>query len=629
MRDQDPEETAAKKRFSRRVLLVGGAQSAGFGLLGWRLFNLQVVEEGRYAPMADENRINLQILAPKRGRIFDRNGLALADNEEMFRATMTPAVAGDVAGVLSLFRRIVPLTSDEVEKIARRAKKQSRTIAIVIAPELTFDEVAKINLFAPQLPGVRTEVAWRRRYRQGAAVGHVVGYVGSVERLGVDDDAVMRLPGTKIGKSGIEAGLEAELRGQGGAQKVEVDVRGRTVRNLGSVDATAGRDVALTIDAELQRRVLDRLQRERRAACVVLDANSGDVVAMVSTPGYDPSEIAEGISDESWQRLASSEDKPLLNRAIGGQYPPGSTFKMVTALAALQAGLIDEKERIPCDGQFELADQSFRCWKRSGHGRMALHEAIRSSCDVYFFELARRLGIDALADVASLLGLGMTYECGLVQQKAGLVPDPDWKRGRWNASWLGGETILTGIGQGYVLATPLQLAVMTARIATGKAIEPTLVKRAAAAPAPEFPNLGFKDAHLAAVRRGMIAVVNEEGGTGGNAYLGDGKPTIAGKTGTSQVSRASSDSAQDDLEWGQKNHALFVAYVPAETPRYAIAAIVEHGGSGGTTAAPLTRDVMTSVLEMERERSPGVSGSVSPPPAGATRTGAPRAGREG
>ncbi len=600
MPDRDPDEAAAKKRFSRRVFVVGSAQTAAFGLLGWRLFDLQVLEEGRYAPLADENRVNLQVLAPKRGRVLDRRGVVLADNEETFRATLTPAMAGDVAGVLALFRRIVPLTPDEAEKIARRAKRQSRSIAVVIASDLTFDQVAQINLFAPQLPGVRTEITWKRRYRQGPAAGHVVGYVGSVERLGVDDDPVLRLPGIKIGKSGIEAGLETDLRGRGGAQKIEVDSRGRTVRNLGTIDAAPGRDIVLTIDASLQRRILDRMQGERRASAVVLDTVTGDIVAMVSTPGFDPADIAEGISEENWQRLMNSEDKPLLNRAIGGQYPPGSTFKMVTALAALQAGLVDDKERIACDGHFELADQTFRCWKRTGHGRMTLHEALRSSCDVYFFELARRLGIEALADTARRLGLGLTYEFGLVQQKSGLIPDPDWKRGRWNAGWLGGETVLTGIGQGYVLATPLQLAVMTARLATGKAVEPALLKRdVSVATAPEFANLGFNDAHLSIVRRAMVAVVNEAGGTGGNANLGAGQPLVAGKTGTSQVTRASSEGPQDNLEWGERDHALFVGYVPADAPRFAVSAIVEHGGGGGATAAPLVRDLMALVLATE------------------------------
>ena len=368
----------------------------------------------------------------------------------------------------------------------------------------------------------------------------------------------------------------------------------------------------LTIDTALQRQVLERLQAERRAACVVLDIAGGEIVVMASTPGYDPAEIADGISDDAWQRLMLSDDKPLLNRAIGGQYPPGSTFKMVTALAALQAGLADLKERVRCDGQYELADQTYRCWKRSGHGAMTLHEAIRSSCDVYFFEMARRLGIEALAETARMLGLGQTYACGLVQQKAGLVPDPDWKRGRWNAGWLGGETVLAGIGQGYMLSTPLQLAVMTARIASGKIVEPTLVKRDAATPLPVFESLALQDAHLKAVRKAMIAVVNEDGGTGSKAALGGDRPVVAGKTGTSQISRASSENPQADLLWEQRDHALFVAYVPADAPRYAFAAIVEHGGGGGSTAAPLVRDVMNMVLELDPIAPEGVSGTAAP-----------------
>ena len=268
MLEHDNDERSAKASFSRRAILVGGAQAAGFGLLGWRLFNLQVLEQGRYAPLADENRINLQVITPKRGRILDSAGNILADNDDVFRATLTPALAGDVTAILAIFRRIVPMTPEEIEKIARRTKKQSRNVATVIATDLTFEQVAKINLFAPQLPGVRTEIAWRRRYRQGAAVGHITGFVGSVERAGVEDNAVLRLPGARIGKSGIEAGLESLLRGTGGAQKIEVDARGRTVRNLAQLDAKPGQAVTLTVDTALQRKIIERLQQDRRASIV-------------------------------------------------------------------------------------------------------------------------------------------------------------------------------------------------------------------------------------------------------------------------------------------------------------------------------------------------------------------------
>jgi penicillin-binding protein 2 len=604
----DSDDDEQRMQFTRRSLVLGGVQAAGFGVLGWRLFNLQVVDQGRYAPLAESNRINLQILAPKRGRILDVRGTVLADNEEVFRVSIVPAFAGDVTSVLSMLRRIVPITSDDIEKIARRSKKQSRHLAIVIANDLTFDQVAKINVFQPHLPGIRTEVAWRRRYQQGPAVGHIVGYTGGIERLGVDDDAVKRLPGARIGKGGVEAGMEVALRGKGGAQKIEVDARGHLVRNLETIDAVPGQDLSLTIDTELQRKVVERLQQERRASCVGINIQTGAVVVMASTPGYDPAELADGITGGAWQRLAASQEKPMINRAISGQYPPGSTFKMVTALAGLQANHISPSDHITCGGSFGYGKRSFRCWKRSGHGAMALHDALRESCDVYFYELARRIGIETLSDVARLCGLGVTHSCGLVDAKPGLVPDPDWKRGRRNAGWLGGETVLTGIGQGYMLTTPLQLAVMTARIASGKAVVPTLIKPTPGSAETYFADLGFNPSHLDVIRRGLVAVVNESGGTGGRASLGEGAPIVAGKTGTSQVSRASSDTSTENLPWHQRDHALFVSYVPAGSPRYAFAAVIEHGGGGGANAAPLVKDVMSLVLAHEGIFSSGTSG---------------------
>lgn len=609
MFEHDNEEQIAKRRFGRRTLLLGGAQVAAFSLLGWRLFKLQVIDQGKYMPMAEENRINLQVLAPKRGRILDRRGVPLADNEESFRATLTPALAGDVPAVLGLFRRLVPITVDETEKIARRAKKQSRNTAIVIASDLSFEQLAQINLYAPHLPGIRTEIAWRRRYRQGPAVGHVVGYVGGIERPSIDDDPVKRLPGMRVGKTGVEAGMEDELRGEGGAQKIEVDARGHIVRNLEMIDPTTGQDVTLTIETELQKKVLQRLEQERCASCVVIDVAGGEIVVMASSPSYDPADIVDAPSEEVRQRIFNGSDKPMLNRAAGGLYPPGSTFKIVTALAALQAGRTDIKETLHCNGRYEYGNRTFRCWNRTGHGDVDLHRALKESCDVYFFEMARRLGIETLSDTARLLGLGVTYDCGL-PHKTGVVPDPDWKRGQWEAGWLGGETLLAGIGQGYVLSTPLQLAVMMARVASGKLVEPTIIKRTGMT--PEFASLGIEPGHLAAVRDGLVAVVNEEGGTGTKAQLGESQPLVAGKTGTSQVHKASTDAAPESLEWRERDHALFVAYVPADAPRYALATVIEHGGGGGAAAAPLARDIIEAVLSADPLSAAPATGDMAP-----------------
>jgi penicillin-binding protein 2 len=593
------DESDRARQFSRRSLLLGATQAAGFSLVSWRLFDLQVLEARRYAPLAEENRVSLQVSAPRRGRLLDAFGRPLADNDEMFRATVTPALVRNVPGVLARVARIVPLTDDDIAKIVARAKKQSRNLPTVVATNLTFEQVAQLNLFAPSLPGIRTELAWSRRYHGGAAVAHVVGLVGAVDRFSLDDDAVLRLPEMRVGRSGAEAGFEADLRGAGGTQKIEVDARGHIVRNLETIDPVPGRDFTLAIDLDLQQAVTNRLQGERRAAAVVLDIRTGEIAVMASVPGFDAATIAEGISDADWQKLVAAEDKPLINRAVAGLYPPGSTFKLVTALAALEAGVATADERIACDGQYQYADQTYRCWQRSGHGEVSLHEAIRSSCDVFFFEMARRIGIAKLAATARRLGLGASYDVGLPEGKPGLIPDPDWKRGNLNAAWLGGETLLTGVGQGYVQTTPLELAVMTARIASGRALLPALLKEDASTPKPDFADLGFQASHLDLVRKGMVAAVNEEGGTGDRARLGDGRPLVAGKTGTSQVSSLTSETAEDGIEWAKRDHALFVAYEPAEAPRYAIATVIEHGGGGGTTAAPLARDILNLVIERD------------------------------
>lgn len=592
-----------EKRFTRRSLLLGGAQAAGFSLIAWRLFDLQVLKRGHYAPLAEENRINLQILMPRRGRILDDVGRPLADNEETFRAIVTPALVKDLRGVLARLQQILPLTDDDVSEIFRRTRKQSRSIPAVVATDLTFEQIAKLNLFAPSLPGVATESSSRRQYHGGSAIGHVVGFVGSVDRLGVDDDAVLRLPEMRVGKCGAEAGFESVLRGSGGTAKVEVDARGRIVRNLETVEPVAGHDVMLSIDADLQQSILVRLQRERLAAAVVLDVRTGEIVASASVPGYDPSKIASGISEVDWQKLTTAPDNPLVDRAISGQYAPGSTFKLVTALAALDAGVVSPEEHVACPGHYEFAGEKYACWKETGHGDVTMHDALRCSCDVFFFEMARRAGIEKIAATARQLGLGALCNIGLANEKAGVIPDPDWKRGNFNAPWSDAETLLAGVGQGAVQATPLQLALMTARIARGRAVTASIEKRDAHPPPQDFAALGLKDAHLDVVRNGMIGAVSEDGGTSGNAKLGDGRPSLAAETGASEAGTQASVSS--DVELSKRGDAVFVAYTPANTPRYAIATVIEHGGAGNLTAAPLARDILNLVLDREDSKRAG------------------------
>jgi penicillin-binding protein 2 len=613
-----PEDDRRKRsQFTRRCLLLGGAQAAGFALVGWRLFDLQVRDASRYAPLAEENRINLQVLAPKRGRILDVFGRVLADNQEMFRVTITPSLAGNVAGVLRRVAHIVPLADDEIARLVARTRKRGRNVATTIASDLSFEQVAKLNLYMPSLPGIKTDFAWRRRYHDGAALSHVVGFVGAVERFGIDDDAVARIPDMRIGKSGAELDFDADLRGTGGTQKSEVNARGRVVRDLETVDPVAGDDVALTIDAELQRRAVDRMRRERRAAAVVLDVATGDIVMMASVPGFDPAKIAGGISVADWETLSGSEDKPLLNRAVAGLYAPGSTFLVVTALAALEAGVVSLDERIVCKGKYKYRGQVYSCSNPAGHGSITLHEAIRSSCEVFFCEMSSRLGIKRIADAARAMGFGATSDIGLAEEKAGVVPDPDWKRGNLNAGWFGGETLLTGLGQGYMQATPLQLAGMAARIASGRDVAPVLRKHDGTTNADStFGKLAFGSGQLEPVRRAMVAAVNDAGASAEKAKLGAGKPLVAGKTGVSDIGARPAERG-GVVEWSKRGHALFVGYEPAEAPRYAIATVIEHAGDG-EAAALLARDILALTIARDAgdHSKSGADGSDEPPGGG-------------
>ncbi|MEQ1576877.1 MAG: penicillin-binding protein 2 [Hyphomicrobium sp.] len=615
--------SAASDRFTRRALVLGLVQAAGFAALGTRLYQLQVMDGGRYAPMAEDNRIDIRVVPPVRGRILDRSGVVVAGNDESFNLVVRLVRETDLPRLLDMVQRIVPMPDADRQSLITRAQKQPPGAVVALANDLTFDQIAAINLLAPQLPGVETETAYRRRYDHGEVTGHITGYLGRIERHAIDDDPLLRLPSSKVGKSGIERGLELSLRGKGGTRKVEVDARGRVVRNLDETEPVNGADVVLSIDLKLQSKVVARLLQERRASLVVIDVATGEVMAMGSSPGYDPASLTNRLDEVSWKALSNGEDQPLLNRAAGGLYPPGSTFKMVTALAALRAGVMTPKEQCTCQGQFELAGQVYRCWRRQGHGVVDLHKAIAQSCDVYFYEIANRTGIMAIAKMARELGLGQIYDCGLPQQKRGVIPDPDWKRTRYRAGWLGGETVLAGIGQGFVSTTPLQLAVMAARLATGKAVVPKMERPRAGTAQPAFAALNIPPDMLRSVREAMVAVVNEDGGTGSNAQLPGGGPLIAGKTGTSQVHTAGTGAADaDDGIWEHRDHALFVSYFPAGAPRYALAAVVEHGGGGGATAAPLVRDVIEYLLadDPSSRSDPWASGAAHVPRQG-TGTG--------
>ncbi|HEY9163704.1 MAG TPA: penicillin-binding protein 2, partial [Magnetovibrio sp.] len=456
-----------------------------------------------------------------------------------------------------------------------------------------------------------------RHYTYGLETAHVLGYVASVSEKDVTGDPLMELPGFRIGKSGLEKTYDLALRGSGGSSQVEVNAVGRVIRELNRQEGQPGAELRLTIDLELQRYTTERLG-DNSAAVVVLDVHSGEVLAMVSNPSFDPNAFNTGLSQAEWESLVSNPKAPLTNKAIAGQYAPGSTYKPAVALAALEKGVITQDTKVHCGGSTKLGNAEFHCWKRGGHGTLDLAGALEHSCDVFFYEVARRTGIERIAAMSRRLGMGTPLGVDLPGERAGLVPSNEWKLGAVGTSWQLGETLIAGIGQGYILATPMQLAVMTARIVNGgRAVKPRLtmdmVGEAGVQPFPttEAKPLGIAPDHLAQVWRGMENVVNSPTGTAFGSRIKDPRYRMAGKTGTVQVRRITKAEREtgvlknEQLPWRERDHALFVGYAPFENPRYAVSVVVEHGGGGSSVAAPIARDVLQMVQKLAADHPSG------------------------
>ena len=597
------------RTFSRRSLLLGAGQLGLFGLLAGRLYYLQVVTADQYALLADENRINHRLLAPSRGRIFDRNGAPLARNTPTYRVLVIPEQARDLRATLDDLARLVPLTEERALAVLAEAGRRRSFIPIAVREDLSWTEVSRVAINGPDLPGVALDAGLLRDYPAGEALAHVVGYVGPVSERELTGDPLLELPEFRIGKSGIEKVYDQGLRGRPGLSRFEINAIGREIKELHRRDGEAGEDLHLTLDLDLQRFVHQRLGAEESASAVVLDSETGEVLALDSVPAFNPTAFANGLTRTAWHALIGNPRTPLVNKAIAGQYPPGSTFKMIVALAALEAGLAGPDHEVLCPGFMKLGNHTFHCWKRWGHGKIRLVEAISQSCDVYFYDLARRVGIDAIAAMARRFGLGAPLGIDLAGERPGLVPDRAWKMAAQGVPWQKGESLVVGIGQGYLQATPLQLAVMTARIANGgRAVRPWLA-HAPGSPVPADEDVGVADWALDVVRRGMYEVVNGERGTAREQRLPDPAVAMAGKTGTSQVrrigraERLSGVRKNEEKPWEERDHALFVAFAPFEQPRYAVAVVIEHGGSGSQTAAPVARDIMVRTLELDPSRA--------------------------
>ena len=603
------EESERRKKFSRRALILAGAQLGLIGVLGGRLYQLQVLEADQYKTLADDNRINMKLLAPPRGRIFDRNGQPLAVNRMIYRVLLTSEQTEDIENTLRNLTNLIGTGPLDVKKILAEVGRRRSFVPVTVKDNLEWETVARIEVNAPDLPGISIEADQTREYPHAKEVSHLLGYVAPPPRGLKDVDPLLELPGFRIGKTGIERQFDLTLRGKAGASQFEVNALGRVIRELERKEGVAGDDIVLTIDLNLQRFARKRLSSLKSAAAVVLDAERGDILALCSVPGYNPNDFNKGLSREGWEAIKADIYDPLINKSISGLYAPGSTFKMLVGLAALKYDLIGPRDTIFCPGHYTLGMGKFHCWVKNGHGSMNMKLALQQSCDVYFYELANRIGVERIAKMARVLGLGNLTGIDLPGEKSGLVPTRSWKQKTLGKPWQGGETILAGIGQGFVLSTPLQLAIMTARLATGREIKPHLLRalisgeeiRVTDRPLP--PKLKINPRHLEIIKRGMDAAVNTPRGTGWGSRISERKKSMAGKTGTSQVRRISSFEREtgiiknEELPWEERDHSLFVAFAPVKKPKLAISVIAEHGGSGSKVAAPVARDILEEAFK--------------------------------
>ena len=599
------------KNVTRRALFMGGCMAATVAVLGARMRYLGVEQADQFRLLAEENRINIRLIPPARGLIQDRNGKLIAGNEQNYRVVITLETAGEAAGgvkeVLNRLSHIIPMTAEDMTDALKALDRNSPFVPITVADRLNWEDFSKVAVNGPALPGVTPEVGLSRVYPRDVDFAHIVGYVGPVSEKdleGIDSpDPLLRIPKFQIGKIGVERWMEETLRGAAGTKRIEVNAVGRVMRELDRIEGDAGGDLRLTIDVDVQNFVQARLGEES-AACVVMDVNNGDIIAAVSSPSFDPNLFVRGISQTDYSGLTDNDHRPLANKVVQGLYPPGSTFKMVTALAALEAGIITQETTVRCPGFIEVGGTRFNCWKRGGHGRVDLQKSLAESCDVYYYDTALKLGIEKMAEMGRKLGFGLRHDLPMSAIAEGVMPDKAWKLSSQKAEWVIGDTVNASIGQGYVLTSPLQLAVMTARIASGKQVVPRIVQSIndQRVPVAEVESLGIEGSKLRAVQMAMFEVVNGAKGTGRSSRIVDETMIMCGKSGTAQVrnfsagEKADGVTANADLPWKMRDHALFVCFAPADNPKYAVSVVVEHGGGGSAVAGPIARDAILRVM---------------------------------
>ena len=595
-------------KLSRRGLIIGGLQTAFIAGLAVRMRKLQVEDASEYRLLADENRINIRLIAPARGEIYDRNGKVIARNEQSFRITIVKEDAGDIEQTLYSLSNLIKISQNDAKRVIEEIERSAPFLPVTVRDQLSFEEIARIATNSPILPGVSVEQGLSRVYPLIENYAHVVGYVGPVSdndlKDGNESNPLLKIPRFQVGKVGIERQFEDVLRGSAGVMKVEVNALGRVMRNLDRKEGKPGNNIQLTVDTELQAYIQARLGSES-ASAVVMNCKSGEILAIASSPSYDPNKFVKGISYSDFNELRDNEFRPLASKTVQDAYPPGSTFKIVTALAALEANIISPKDNFSCDGKMEISNRFFHCWKRGGHGEMDLAKSLIESCDVYFYELALKVGIERINEMATQLGLGIQHDVPMSAITKGLVPSREWKLKNREQDWLVGDTVNASIGQGYVLSSPLQLAVMAARLASGRNVKPMLTKSINGQNVhddKEFEDLKVDKANLNIIRKALFKASNDRRGTAYGSRIINNKYRMAGKTGTSQVrnitdaERENGVTKNEDLPWKRRDHALFINFAPYDDPEIAVSVVVEHGGAGSKSAAPIARDITLQAL---------------------------------
>ena len=623
------------KLISRRMFILGIAKTVVFAGIFGRLVSLQINESKKYRTLSDKNRFREWRLAPQRGIIKDYFDVEIASNEKVYQLHITPENSSNIETLFFRLKNILNLSNKKISFLKKKIKKQKPWEPIIVSDNLSWSEFSRINLFLHELPGVEPIVSIARVYKDTSS-SHVVGYVSQVSAKDLKNKKYIRdmaVRGIAVGKTGLEKKHDQDMIGKVGFQRYEVNAYGKRIKQIHHDKGKAGIDYRTTIDLEVQK-FAAKLIEDKAASINVMDIYNGDIVAMVSSPNYDPNAFVHGVGNKYWKYLIEHEQKPLMNKAVSGLYPPGSTIKTIVGLSALENDVVSTNLKVRFTGSIDFYGQRYHCWKKKGHGYMDMRTAIKKSCDVYFYEIARRLGVDRLSETAKKFGLGKRVLDGFTEERPGVVPNTKWKKKYIGQNWYLGETLHSGIGQGYYLSTPLQLCLMTAQLANGGyKIKPQIIvgadknrnnlknyiKYKKENPAEGItadliiPNFSINplfrnQENINFIKEAMYASTNEVGGTSYRSRITNKKFMFAGKTGSSQIKRFTAEQREAEVKQNQiiykdRDHALFIAYAPVQNPKYAISVVVEHGGSGSSAAAPIAKKVIKKVLERDALRS--------------------------